>query len=92
MCATNRELGEEARNRFTSSAPPSPSRVSSDDDHVRPRAHGGLDASEGIGRDLDLEIVLPQHVVLEAGDLVGRVAEQHRGGHLQGVSALAGGG
>ena len=61
-------------------------------DHVRPRAHRGLHAPEGIRRDLDLQVVLPQQVVLEAGDLVGRVAEQHRGRHLQGVSALEGGG
>jgi hypothetical protein len=26
-------------------------------------------------------------VVLEPGDLVGRVAEQHTGGHLRGISA-----
>jgi hypothetical protein len=62
------------------------------DDHVRPGADDGLDAAEGVGRDLDLEVVLAQQVVLEASDLVGRVAEQHRDGHLSGISAPRGGG
>jgi hypothetical protein len=31
-------------------------------------------------------------VVLEAGDLVGRVAEQHGGGHLTVISARSGAG
>jgi hypothetical protein len=61
-------------------------------DHVRPRANGRFHAAEGVGRDLDLEIVLPKEVVLEPGDLVGRVAEQHGGGHLLGVSAPGEGG
>jgi hypothetical protein len=34
--------------------------------------------------------VLPEKVVLEAGNLVGRVAEHHGGRPLQGVSALRG--
>jgi hypothetical protein len=34
--------------------------------------------------------VLPQQVILEAGDLVGRVAEQHGGRHLLVVSAPGG--
>jgi hypothetical protein len=56
-------------------------------DHVGTGPDRRLHASEGIGRDLDLEIVLAQQVVLEARDLVGRVAEEHTGGHLLVVSA-----
>ena len=58
-----------------------------DHDHVRTRPGGRFDRTEGVGRDLDLEVGrCVEHVVLQACDLVRRVEEQN-GGHLLGISA-----
>ena len=47
-----------------------------DHDDVGTGPGGGFHRPEGVGRDLDLEVGgLPEHVVLEARDLVGRVAQ-----------------
>ena len=49
----------------------------------------GFHSAERVRRDLDLEVGgLPEHVVLEARDLVGRVAKEHVRGHLLPISAL----
>ncbi len=59
-----------------------------DHDDVGAGPGGGFHRAEGVGRDLDLEVGgLPEHVVLEASDLVGRVAQEHVRGHLLGISA-----